>query len=246
MDDEHVELTGDMRGARFHRADLSGATFRTSNLSGVRMRGVDLRNADIDGEIDGVRIHGLDVAALVEAELDRRHPERVALHATTPAALRAGWAGLEQMWAATLAQVPTWPPGTVEASVGGEWSLTQTLRHLLLATDAWLGTAIRGEQRPFHPLGVLFSEAAGMEQHFGLDPAATPTFDEVLEARAGRVEMVRAYLATVTPDELAETRSDPWGDDWAPTVLQCVQVIFNEEWHHHRYATRDLAVILGE
>jgi hypothetical protein len=26
-------------------------------------------------------------------------------------------------------------------------------------------------------------------------------------------------------------------------VLKCLQVILNEEWQHHRYAVRDLAVL---
>ena len=32
----------------------------------------------------------------------------------------------------------------------------QTLRHLVFATDAWVG-AIRGEARPYHPWGVPFT-----------------------------------------------------------------------------------------
>jgi hypothetical protein len=39
-----------------------------------------------------------------------------------------------------------------DVSVGGEWSFAQTLRHLILATDAWLGRAMEIEQ-PFHPIG---------------------------------------------------------------------------------------------
>ena len=38
---------------------------------------------------------------------------------------------------------------------------------------------------------------------------AAPSYDEVLEARAGRVAMVRDFLATVTPDQLAATRRNP-------------------------------------
>jgi hypothetical protein len=37
----------------------------------------------------------------------------------------------------------------------------------------------------------------------------TPTFDEVLEIRAGRAGMVRDFLTAVTPDELAASRSNP-------------------------------------
>ena len=144
----------DMHGAQFRMVDLRDSWFRTVDLRGVHMRGVALVDADVDGEIEGLRIWGVEVAPLVEAELDRRHPERVVLRATEPADLRAGWAGLEAMWAVTVDRVASMAPGTQELSVEDEWSFAQTLRHLVLATDVWLGWAILRRERPFHPLGV--------------------------------------------------------------------------------------------
>ena len=239
-----VEFTGrDMRGARFRMVDLRDAWFRVVDLSGVRMRGVALVDADLDGEMDRLRIWGVEVGPLVEAELDRRHPERAVLHATESTDLQAGWAGLEAMWAATVERVAGMPAGTQDVSVDGEWSFAQTLRHLVLATDAWLGKTILQRERPFHPLGVLFSEAAGHEAEFGIDADAAPSYAEVLEARTGRVAMVRDYLAAVTQQELAGERADPWDGEWRPSVLDCLRVIFQEEWHHHRYAVRDLDAI---
>jgi hypothetical protein len=68
----------------------------------------------------------------------------------------------------------------------------------------------------------------------------------VVEVRAGRVAMVREFLATVTSDGLASTHKNPWdpeyrGDHpWDPeyqeTTLSCLHVILEEEWEHHRYA----------
>jgi hypothetical protein len=55
--------------------------------------------------------------------------------------------------------------------------------------------------------------------------------------------MVRDYLASVTAQELAATRANPWGGEWRPSVLECLREIFEEEWHHHRYAVRDLDAI---
>jgi len=65
----------------------------------------------------------------------------------------------------------------------------------------------------------------------------------VLEARAGRVAMVRDFLATVTPDELRTTRKNPHDPSHAQTTLSCLHVILREEWEHHRYAVRDLDAI---
>jgi hypothetical protein len=238
-----LEFTGrDMRGAQFRRVDLRDAWFREVDLRGVRMRGVALVDADLDGEMDRLRIWGVEVAPLLEAELDRRHPERAVLHATEPADLQTGWAGLEAMWASTVERVAQMPAGTEELSIAGEWSFAQTLRHLVLATDAWLGKAILRRERPFHPLGLLFSEALGTEAEYGIDADANPSYPTILEARAGRTAMVRDYLATVSPEELAAERADPWGGGRA-TVLECLGVIFQEEWHHHRYAVRDLDTI---
>lgn len=109
------------------------------------MRGVDLADVDIDApwvtEPDAtLRINGVDVAPYVEAELNRRFPGRSERHAPDPDGLRAAWAAIEATWEATLERVATMPAGTVEVSVAGEWTFAQTVRHLVMATDSWLGT----------------------------------------------------------------------------------------------------------
>jgi uncharacterized protein YjbI with pentapeptide repeats len=189
----------DLRGAEFDRLDLSGARFRDVSLARARVRGADLSDADLDGMITGLRINGVEVEPLITAELDRRHPERALLSATDPDELRAGWAEFEAMWAATVERVRDLPPGTEDASVDDEWSFKQTLRHLVLATDAWLNLSILRRDQPFHRLGLLYWEAAGRTEELGLVPAdATLSFDEVLAARDERVGMVRDQLAEIT------------------------------------------------
>ena len=150
-----------------------------------------------------LRVNGVDVVPFVEAELNRRFPGRAERRAGDPDGLRAAWAALERTWAATLERVAAMPAGTVDVSVDGEWSFAQTLRHLVLATDMWLGRAVLEIEQPFHPLGLpdAAHEADGYDM--SVFTTATPSYDEVLEARAGRVAMVRDFLATVTPDELA-------------------------------------------
>ncbi len=238
----------DLRGAKFTGVDLRGARIVEADLSGVVMRAVDIAGADIDAPWlfeDGgsLLVNGVDVAPLVEAELNRRFPGRAERLAGDPAGLRAAWAAVERTWAATLERVAAMPAGTVDVSVSGEWSFAQTLRHLLMATDAWLGGAILETEQPFHPIGQPF---AGAERH-GLDMSifttATPSYAEVLEVRAARVAMVRDYLAAVTPGELTEMRQNPWAPARRLTVLACLHVILNEEWEHHRFAVRDLDTI---
>ncbi len=238
----------DLRGAEFVGTDLRGARFVRADLSDVVMRAVDVSGADIDapwlfeGDIS-LRVNGVDVIPLIEAELNRRFPGRAERRATDPDGLRTAWAALERTWAATLGRVAAMPAGTVDVSVGGEWSFAQTLRHMVLATDMWLGRAILEIEQPFHPIGQLDD---GTEDD-GFDTSTfevvTPSYTEVLEVRAGRVAMMRDFLARVTPELLAETRRNPHAPEHRETVLSCLHVILYEEWEHHRYAVRDLDAI---
>ncbi len=235
----------DLRGAEFVDADLRGARFVGADLSGVVMRGVEVRGAEIDapwlsnGE-SFFRVNGVDVIPLVEAELNRRFPGRADRRAEDPEGLRTAWAALERTWTATLERVAAMPPGTVDVSVGGEWSFAQTLRHLVLATDAWLGRAVLEIDQPFHPIGQAGPGAEDDGLDMSIFVTARPSYAEVLEVRAGRVAMVRDLLATITPAELAATRKNPWDPACQETTLSCLHVILEEEWEHHRYAVRDL------
>jgi hypothetical protein len=239
--------TDEMAGATFVGVDLTGARFVETDPSGVVMRGVEVADVDIDAPwlVHGERllVNGVDVIPFVEAELDRRFPGRADRRAADPEGLRAAWAALESAWTATLDRVDAMPPGTVDVSVAGEWTFAQTLRHLVLATDLWLRRAILGVEQPFHPLGLTGGD--GDEGHLDRAAFATeaPTYAQVLEARAGRVEMVRDFLATVTADELAATRSNPHAPAYPETTRSCLHVILEEEWEHLRFAVRDLDAI---
>jgi len=236
----------DLQGAEFLDVNLRGARFIEADLFGVVMRGVDIARADIDAPWlatdEFLRVNGVDVIPLVEAELNRRFPGRADRSAEDPEGLRAAWASVERTWTATLERVAAMPAGTVDVSVGGEWSFTQTLRHLVMATDLWLRRSIQEIEQPFHPLGLAFSGAEQEGQDLSVLTTATPSYAEVLEARAGRVAMVRDFLAAVTSDELAATRTNPWSGR-PETTLSCLHVILREEWEHHRFAVRDLEAI---
>jgi len=238
----------DLQGAEFVDADLRGARFVGANLSGAVMRGVQIEEADIDAPwllSDGssLLVNGVDVTPYVEAELNRRFPGRAEQRAEDPEGLRAAWAALERTWGATLDRAAAMPEGTVDVSVAGEWSFAQTLRHLVMATDTWFGRGVLTLEQPYHPLGLVDTgtEEAGMD--VSVFETGTPSYDEVLEARAGRVGMVRDFLADVTPEQLAEERRNPHDPAYPETVLSCLHTILEEEWEHHRYAVRDLDAI---
>lgn len=239
---------GDLAGATFVDRSLRGARFVRCDLSGVVMRGVDVADAEIDAPwlIEGggtLLVNGVDVAPLVDAELDRRFPGRSQRRAADPEGLRAAWAALESTWGATSARVEGMPEGAVDISVDGEWSFAQTLRHLVMATDTWLGGAVLGLEQPYHPLGKPHAEYETDGYDLSIFTTATPPYSEVLEARASRVAMVRDFLAAVTDAELTTPRTNPWSPDYPETTLSCLHTILEEEWEHHRYAVRDLDAI---
>jgi hypothetical protein len=241
----------DLRAAEFVDTDLRGARFLGSDLSGVVVRGVDVQGADIDAPwlLDGasaLRVNGVDVAPFVEAELNRRFFGRADRRATDPDGLREAWVKLQSTWAATLERVAAMPASTVEKSVGGEWSFAQTLRHLVMATDTWLGRAILEIEQPYHPIGQPNAEYETDGNDMSIFTTVTPSYAEVLEVRAGRVAMVRDFLATVSPDMLAAPRRNPHNPEYQETTLSCLHVILEEEWEHHRYAVRDLDAIEAE
>jgi len=238
----HTDLTG----ARFRKVQLNDARFRMVDLSGVVMRDVSLSGAAIDGEIDGLHINGVEVAPLVEAELTRREPARALRAASDPAGLRAAWTALEHSWAASYDRVADLPAEAVAISVEEEWSFAQTLRHLVFVTDAWLG-AILGNDRPFHPWGMPFTdlpEFVDRPAGIGIDMDATPSYAQVLDLRADRVARVREFLTEVSPQRLSEECEGPiWMGGQRLSVLRCLRVILNEECEHHRFAERDLDLI---
>ena len=234
--------TQDFEGAAFVNANFKGATLRFSDVRGVTMRSVDVDGLDIDSHdlfFGSLLVNGVDVVPLVDAELNRQFPGRELQKAQTPEGLREGWVAVQSAWQTTVAGTP---PDLVDAHVEDEWSLAQTLRHLILATDAWLRGGILRMHQPFHEIGQLFggAEEMGVDTSvFRVDP---PAFGEVLAVRAERQQQVTDFLATATADLLAQEREHPWGDgDWRPSVGDCIRVILEEEWAHLRYIRRDLA-----
>jgi hypothetical protein len=235
--------------ARFEDEDLTGAEFREVVLDRARLIGVVMQDAVIDGLVTNLVVNGVEVTEYVEAELDRRHPVRPLLRSADPDDLRRGWAAIQADWDATIARLEAGPPGREHASVGGEWSAVQTLRHLVFVTDSWFRRAVLGEPRPFHPWGLAPAFIHEPEA-IGLDPSADPTLAEVLAVRTERVAEVTAYLDGATANDLHAGAPPTGGPGWPPgqarTVLDCLHVLLDEEWAHHQFCVRDLDALDAE
>jgi DinB superfamily/Pentapeptide repeats (8 copies) len=234
-------------GTRVDDLDLSGVHLHSANLERARLTDTYLCGADISGDIEGLRINGVDIEPLVQAELDRRFPERVKLRATTVDELRQAWTMAEQAWAATTERAASLPDDLQRQRVEGEWSVLETLRHLIFATDCWLFRAVRLVRRPYHPWGLPWTGVSPeWTRELGLDISATPGLAELMPVRRDHQQAVRATLERLTDRQLAEVRiapEDPGYPDGGHSLLECIHVLLNEEWEHHRYAVRDLDVL---
>ena len=225
--------------------ELEDVVVREVGFDRVVMRGVDVVDLEIDGEIGRLVVNGVDVGAYVEAELDRRYPDRPAMRPTDPDGFRHAWDVVERFWGETVERARgEFTEAELNESVDGEWSFVQTLRHLVFATDAWVRRAILGDPAPWDPLGLPWG---GMPPTPGVpnDPAARPPLEAVLALRRDRMATVRQVVDGLTPESLAAHTAPVDGPGWPPPaarpVADCLRVVFNEEFHHHGFATRDLA-----
>src|SRR6478752_5842060 len=172
--------TKEFEAATFVKASFKGATLRSRDLSGVTMRSVEVGGLDIDSHdlfFGTLVVNGVDVVPLVDAELNRQFPGRELQKAQTPEGLREGWVAVRSAWQTTVADTP---PDLVDGHVEDEWSLAQTLRHLILATDAWLRGGILRVQQPFHEIGQIFTGADEMGFDLSIFRADPPPFEEIL------------------------------------------------------------------
>lgn len=227
------EFEGDLAGAEFWGASLRGARFRDVDLSGVRISHAWVADVDIDAFVDGLVVNGVDVTAFVN-ERDPWYPLRS--HIRPPAdaqAARAAWAALEAEWTTTIAIAQALPDEAVHASVNGEWSFVQTLRHLVLAMDKWFTVPVLGGS--FHPIGLAHAGSAPLP---GIDPGADPSLAEALAVRAEQGSRLREHLAALDSADLDTAVDVP--DAGTCPVRECLFTVFEEAFWHNRYARRDL------
>jgi hypothetical protein len=239
---------GSFRDASFHGADFSGAVLRDCNLRGLKVTDSWLADVNISGLISRFVVNDVDVTDYVSAELDRRHPERVQLRQVrTPDDYRAMWDTVERMWADTVARARRLGEPALHERVDGEWSFTETMRHLVFATDAWASRTILDEPSPYHRLALTHTPYPREDAlALGMELDADPGFDEVMEARADRLAVVRRIVDGLDEGELARvcTRLPaPGYPEVTHTVGECLRTVITEECGHHHYATRDLAVL---
>jgi uncharacterized damage-inducible protein DinB len=233
----------------FEGTDLTGARFTGVTFKDVTMRGVEIVNTTISGEVESLVVNGVDVAPLVEAELDRRQPDRVKFRPTTADGFREAWDLNERLWAATVDRARRLPEERLHESVDGEWSFVQTLRHLAFATQSWVGRCVLGIAQPWHPLSLPWDT---MRPRPGVphDRDARPSLAEALALRHDAMGLMRRAVDGLTDEDLDAMTPPAVGPGWPDEgasfpVRECLLVVLNEEWWHRQFAERDLAVLEG-
>ncbi len=151
------------------------------------------------------------------------------------------WDTVERLWPATLVRAGRLPETARQERVDEEWSLVETLRHLVFADDVWVGRMILDETA-YHRLGLPPTDypASRMPQ-LGLDLDARPSYAEVLALQAERRARIRGIVADVTDSELEQIRTavpaPAWGME-SHSVGGCLRVVMREHSEHRRYAVR--------
>lgn len=235
----------DLSDARLDDVDLSRVRVRAAYLDGVRMTGVEVPDLEIYGELVRVVVNGVDVVPLVEAELDRRMPERALMRPADADGFRRAFDTLDRLWRGTVDRARALPPALLHERVDDEWSFTETLRHLGFAHACWVGGVVLADPAPWHPLDLPWDEAPAVEG-VPWDRDGRPSLDEVLQVRAQRRAIVAGVLAGLSDDGLERPVSSATAfltDGDSLTVADCLRVVLNEEWEHRLYAERDLAVL---
>jgi hypothetical protein len=245
----------DMSGSCFLDINLANARFENVNLSGtlfdnVYMAGATVSNANLQGfcvkdaYVAGMTVNGFSITELIDAEMDRRDPERLRLRikdTSDPQAVREMVARLEKlrnnfcsMLRSKKADVLALRPAPKE------WSAIECVRHLVFAEDLYINREIQNNHQPLNPVGMLPDFALNDPQYAdaGKDPAVD--LETVLAAWQKIHTVTRQFLAAVTSDELKRNVNTPGNN--VSTVGGVLQVMAQHDLIHIRQAEAALAV----
>ncbi len=156
----------------------------------------------------------------------------------TVAAAREIASALTDQLEATMRRAALLTDDARQQRVNDEWSVVESLQHLIFVVDVWLGRTIRGAEDPFHPIGLPPSFVPRTLPGSSIDAEARPTFDEACEVLRERLADLRGYLDALPPDELGRSIGTH-----AATVAGGLGVIFDELAAHDHFINRDLAYL---
>jgi hypothetical protein len=238
-----VSNTREFEGLAFDNASFAGASFRNANFAGVKMEGLFVY-AEISGPVDGLKINGVEVAPLIEAELVRRHPELAKFTAADLSDVREGLHIVEEQLGATLGRAGALSEDLRNRGVDGEWSTVETVRHLVFVVDLWVRRQALGLDDAYHPIGLPPSHLPSSPPGTAIDVEARPSFEEAITVWEERLAEVRSLLEGLSPAEADATRpiDAPGFPPLTETIpkRRAIGVVLREAWAHNQYMGRDL------
>jgi DinB superfamily len=239
-----VSNTREFEGIAFDMVSFAGASFRNANFAGVKMEGLFV-SAEISGPVEGLKINGVEVAPLIEAELVRRHPELAKFTAADLSEVREGLRIVEGQLGVTLRRAGALSEDLRNRGVDGEWSTVETVRHLVFVVDLWVRRQALGlGDDAYHPIGLPPSHLPSAPPGTAIEAEARPSFDEAIAVWEERLAEVRSLLEGLSPAEADATRPiDALGFPPLTETIpkrRAIGVVLREAWAHNRYMERDL------
>jgi len=141
---------------------------------------------------------------------------------------------------ATIARAAGCSEGEQSRRVNDEWSTIESLQHIVFVIDVWLGRTVKGEEDPFHAIGLPPHFIPRKLPGSSIDPEAHPTFEEACDVLRGRLATLGVFIDGLTADELARPI-----EGHARTVAGALGVIFDEITYHAGFMNRDLDALDG-
>jgi len=210
----------------FHNVNLGKARFDDVNLGEAVIRNANLGKLSIeDSNIGWMTIFGYSVDEFIEAELDRRDPERARLRMTDlydPECVRQVFYHLDEVRSGYKAFLRSLDRIVLEAQPEpGEWSALECLRHMLFAEDLYLNRWLLRNERPWLPEGLLPAFLSGQAGYMEVGSRPTADLEMVLAAWEELHQGTWQFVMRVTPDELhRSTRDIDFGQSDVAHVLQ--------------------------
>ncbi len=228
-----------MAGTEFHDVNLQDAIFDDVNLAGARIRNTNLVNVVIeDAQIKGLTIFGFNVAELIEAELDRRDPKRVALRAADifdPDEIKGVLAELDGVRTAFKALLRATAEDRRTGHPGPDrWSATEHLRHLVFAEDLYLNRWLLRNEEPWCCLGFLPPFLEDDPEYADVGTAPTDDLELIVATWENLNAGIWAFVNDVTVEGLRRDTSDV--DFGQRTVGQVLQGMAQHDLTHIRMA----------
>ena len=220
----------------FEHLDMAGAVFRDVNLQCAEFNNVNLGDAVIhnanlgglcieDANISGLTVFGFRVDLLISAEMDRRDPLREKLRMSDrydPQAVRRVLVRLDRLRAAFVRSLRALRPDLLsQRPAPHEWSVLETVRHLLFAEELYIHRWILRDAQPWSGCGLLSDFLIGQPGFEEVGTVPDPTLEEVLSAWERVHAFTTRYAAQVTADDLHRgTRDLDFGQGSVGSVLQ--------------------------